>query len=335
MSDRSAASRGTASQSSTGTAPAAPAGQDYATVGYLGPAGTFCEAALLTVAERLDSRLQPMPNVNAAIAGVRAGSLDAAMVPMENSIEGSVSATLDELGAGAPLVITHEVVIPVSFALLVRPGTDRDGVRRIVTHPHAEAQTRPWVQRNLPQAVVVPATSTAAAAQMVSDASLGYDAAIAAPIAGARYGLESLAERIETTHAFTRFVLVARPGRPPAPTGGDKSTFVVFMHRDRAGALLEILEQFAVRGVNLTRIESRPVGARLGDYCFSIDCEGHIAEERVGEALMGLKRICADVRFLGSYPRADGQVTAVAPATADADFVAARAWLRGLRGTPA
>jgi prephenate dehydratase len=207
-----------------------------------------------------------------------------------------------------------------------------DRLTRLTTHPHAEAQCRAWLAEHLPHARVVPAASTAAAAETVADASSGFDAAIAGPLAAPRYGLSVLASGIQDADAHTRFVLLVRPGRPPAPTGHDKTTLVAFMKQDRTGALLEILEQFATRGVNLTRIESRPVGAGLGNYCFSIDCEGHVADARVGEALMGLHRVCADVRFLGSYARADGQAPIVAESTSNEDFAEAGQWLARLRG---
>jgi prephenate dehydratase len=298
--------------------------------GYLGPAGTFTEAALQMISA--DDEHVAFATVGAALAAVRAGEVDGAIVPMENSIEGSVNATLDEMAVGRPLVIAREVVLPVTFALLARPGTTLAAVRRLTTHPHAEAQCRAWVTATLPDTRVVPAASTAAAAATVADAASGFDAAIAAPLAAQRYGLEVLADGIQDADAHTRFVLLVPPGHPPAPTGADKTTLVAFMKQDRTGALLEILEQFATRGVNLTRIESRPVGAGLGNYCFSIDCEGHVADARVGEALMGLHRVCADVRFLGSYARADGQAPIMAESTSNADFAEAADWLARLRG---
>jgi prephenate dehydratase len=303
--------------------------------GYLGPAGTFTEAALQAIAPPGEHEHVAFATVGAALAAVRAGDVDGAIVPMENSIEGSVNATLDEMAVGRPLVIAREVVLPVTFALLARPGTTLAAVRRVTTHPHAEAQCRSWVAAALPDTRVVPAASTAAAAATVADASSGFDAAIAAPLAAQRYGLEVLADGIQDADAHTRFVLLVPPGHPPAPTGADKTTLVAFMKQDRTGALLEILEQFATRGVNLTRIESRPVGAGLGNYCFSIDCEGHVADARVGEALMGLHRVCADVRFLGSYARADGQAPIMAESTSNADFAEAAQWLARLRGETA
>jgi prephenate dehydratase len=159
-----------------------------------------------------------------------------------------------------------------------------------------------------------------------------WDAAISAPLAAEQYRLEALAEGIgDNAEAVTRFVLVARPGRPPERTGRDKTSLVAFMREDHPGALLEILEQLTTRGVNLTRIESRPTGAALGDYCFSIDTEGHIADQRVGEALRGLRRVCADVRFLGSYERHDGKAPTIRAGTTDEEFERAGEWLTGLR----
>jgi prephenate dehydratase len=152
-------------------------------------------------------------------------------------------------------------------------------------------------------------------------------------LAADHYRLETLATGIgDNPDAVTRFVLVTPPAAPPPPTGADKTSLVAFIRDDHPGALLEILEQFATRGVNLTRIESRPTGNGMGRYCFAVDCEGHVADARVGEALMGLRRVCADVRFLGSYPRADGTTASVGRGTSNADFADAEAWLAHLRG---
>jgi prephenate dehydratase len=185
---------------------------------------------------------------------------------------------------------------------------------------------------HLPDAEYLPGASTAAAAAGLAGERPAYQAAVCAPGAAEDHGLTVLQEDIgDNNGAVTRFVLVARPGRLPAPTGADKTSVVLFQREDRPGGLLELLEQFATRGINLTRIESRPTGGRLGDYCFSIDCEGHVNNERVGETLMGLQRVCSEVRFLGSYPRADGVAAVVSIGTGDKEFVDARAWLKSLR----
>jgi prephenate dehydratase len=295
---------------------------------YLGPAGTFTEAALRALST--GALPEPCPSVPAALEMVRFGTAEAAVVPLENSVEGAVNTTLDELSTGDPLHIAAEVQLPVDFALLVRAGTAREAIKRIVTHPHAEAQCRGWLAANLPEAQVFTAASTAAAAMAVADAA--YDAAIAAPIAADHYRLETLARGIgDRPDAVTRFVLVTRPAPPPAPTGADRTSLVAFIADDHPGALLEILTEFSVRGVNLTSIHSRPTGDGLGSYCFSIDCEGHVQDARVGEALLGLRRLCTDVRFLGSYPRADRVRPQVRRGTADADHAEAAAWLAAIR----
>jgi prephenate dehydratase len=179
---------------------------------------------------------------------------------------------------------------------------------------------------------VVHAASTAAAAAALTEPGAAWDAAISAPLAGEHYRLAVMATGIgDNPDAVTRFVLVSRPGVPAPRTGRDKTSLVAFMSEDHPGALLEILEQLTMRGVNMTRIESRPTGAALGDYCFSIDCEGHVDDARVGEALMGLRRLCADVRFLGSYERHDGLAPTIRPGTTDEEFQDATAWLARLR----
>jgi prephenate dehydratase len=241
-----------------------------------------------------------------------------------------VSTTLDELAQGDPLQVTREVLLPVAFSLLVRPGTGMHEVSTVATHPHAEAQCRRWLRSVLPEASVVLAPSTADAARGVGAGT--WDAALSAAVAAGHYGLVSLADDVhDRAGAVTRFVLVSRPGAPPAPTAADRTTLFVFIAENRPGALLELLTEFAVRGVNLSRIESRPTGDRLGQYFFSVDCEGHLADARVGEALSALRRVSADVRVLGSYPRADGVASTVPPGTADADFRASAAWLARLR----
>ncbi|MCW2614058.1 MAG: Prephenate dehydratase [Frankiales bacterium] len=299
-------------------------------LGFLGPGGTFTEAALRTVPDADGAELVPCPTVAAALDAVRAGELDAAMVPLENSVEGSVVTTLDELAGGAPLQVVREVLLPVSFCLLGRPGTSAADVRVVATHPHAEAQCRRWLAAHLPHAQVVLTTSTAEAARAVSAGT--YDAAVAAPVAADRYGLDVLAADLQDTEgAVTRFVLVGRPGPPPPPSGADRTTLFAYIREDQPGALLQVLTEFAVRGVNLSRIESRPTGDRLGRYFFSVDCDGHLADARVGEALSALHRVCADVRVLGSYPRADGRRAQGVPSATDADFAEAAAWLEEVR----
>jgi prephenate dehydratase len=278
---------------------------------YLGPEGTFSEAALRAVAPGAEPL--PCPTIQAALAAVRGGAAERAVVPIESSVEGVVTATLDELAAGGDLVIAAELQVPIAFALLARPGTALGDIKRVGGHPQAMPQCRGWLAANLPDGQL--------------------DAALAGAFAADSYGLEVLVSDVhDRANAVTRFVVVAARGPLPARTGTDRTSVAAFLAQDRPGALLEILTEFAVRGINLTTIQSRPTGDRLGQYYFFIDCEGHVDDARVGEALMGLRRVCAEVRFLGSYPRCDeGAVTHVRPGTSDAEFAAAAAWLGRLR----
>jgi prephenate dehydratase len=302
------------------------------TIAFLGPEGTFAHAALRALPAADGATLLPMSNVTLAIDAVRAGRADTALVPLENSVEGAVPATLDELANGEALVIAQETYQNVAFELMARPGTPLAEISSVATHPHAEAQVRRWLMANLPTAAVALVGSTAGAVQAVAAGE--YDAAVGAAVAGELYGLAVLAHDIaDNPGAVTRFVLLTRPAPPPEPTGNDRTTLVAYLRADHSGALLEILSEFGNRGVNLTRIESRPTKGRMGHYCFSIDCEGHVEDERVGDALAALHRVCADVRYLGSYPRRDGEQEPVPVGRNDADFVAARTWLGRVRET--
>lgn len=303
-------------------------------VAYLGPEATFTEVAMRSMPSvGAEVTAVPLSTVEAVLDAVRHGDVAAGVVPIENSLEGPVPTTLDALAQpDSPLVIVEEWALPVQFALMARPGTSLESVQRLSTIPIAAAQCRQWLAKNLPDASVVAALSTANAAYRLANEEPPYEAAISAPIAASKYGLEILANDIgDNPDARTRFVLVRKPGLLPAPTGADKTTLVLFMREDHPGALLEILTEFAVRGVNLTRIESRPTRKQLGDYYFSVDCEGHVADMRVGEALAGLKRICAEVRYLGSYPRHDGKEPVVREGTSDTDFIEAVDWLASIR----
>jgi prephenate dehydratase len=303
---------------------------------FLGPEGTFAEQALRTIAAAERGTRTPARSVPEALDAVRGGDADAALVPLENSIGGAVGITLDELATGEPLLISREVVLPVEFVLAARQPVPLAAVATVVAHPQAAAQCRGWLRSHLPGATIVDSLSNGAAA---ADAAAGrFDAAICAPIGASRHRLTILADKIaDHPAAVTRFALVTRPGPPPEPTGDDVTTLAVYIAHDRVGALLTVLMELAVRGVNLTRIESRPTGERLGRYAFFLDCTGHVAEARVGEALQGLRRICADVRFLGSYPRHRPPDTGEAatpppPGLSDRDFSDAAAWLARLRG---
>ncbi|MFI8301662.1 prephenate dehydratase [Streptomyces nigra] len=300
--------------------------------GYLGPEGTFTERALRTLPEVAKRDLVPWPSIPAALDAVRRGETCAAMVPLENSVEGTVSATVDNLAVGAPLMIVREVYLPISFALLVRPGTKMHEVKTVTAHSHAQPQVRKWLAEHMPYAEWQSASSNAEGARLVQDGR--YDAAIAGVFAGAKYGLEPLATDIhDVAGAATRFILVGKHGRAAPATGSDKTTLLVHLLDDRLGALLELLLEFAEFGVDLLRIESRPTGGGLGRYYFSIDCEGHVTDARVDEALKSLRRICSDVRFLGSYPRADDEIyTSPTSSSTNEQFAKADEWLARVGG---
>ncbi|MDD7920516.1 prephenate dehydratase [Actinomycetospora callitridis] len=281
-------------------------------VAFLGPHGTFCEQALRTLTPAdLDAALgdaepseHPLSSTTAVLDAVRRGDADAACVPVENSVEGGVPATMDGLVEQPPLVIVREILLRVEFAVLVRPGTTAADVTSVASHPHGEAQTRRWIAEHLPGAEVRLTGSTAAAAAQVAAGEV--DAAVCAPVAAAHHGLEALATGVhDSGDAVTRFVLVRPPGPPglPTPTGDDR-TSIAATTVNRPGALLAVLTEIAMRGVDLTRIESRPLQDRRGDYWFFLDGSGHVADPAMGEALAALRRRCTDVRFLGSYPRA-------------------------------
>nr|BFE64452.1 prephenate dehydratase [Dactylosporangium thailandense] len=299
---------------------------------FLGPEGTFSEQALKTIPAAERGVLSPARSVPECLDALRSGDADAALVPLENSIGGQVGVTLDELAAGEPLVITREVVLPVQFVLAARQARPLDEIRSVAAHPQAGTQCRDWLRAHTPNATVVDVLSNATAA--IGAAEGEFDAAVCAQIGAERYRLHILATDIaDNPDAMTRFALVSRPGPPPPPTGDDLTTLAVYIAHDRVGALLQVLTELSVRGINLSRIESRPTGERLGRYVFFLDCGGHVADLQMGEALQALRRICADVRFLGSYARAPHSDPPPRPAAglSDADFADAASWLSRVR----
>jgi prephenate dehydratase len=298
-------------------------------IAYFGPQGTFTEQAAIGFVHPGRDELVPFDTVPQALAAVRVGDTDAACVPVENSVEGAVPATMDALAEGEPLVAVAETVLPVRFSVLVRPGTGFDAVRVVASHPHALAQVRHWLEENLPEAKVVSTTSTAAAAVAVQHGE--FDAAVCAPVAVNHYPLHELATDVaDVSDAKTRFLYLRRAGSVPEPTGADRTSLVVTT-ADRVGALSVLLTELAMRGINLTRIESRPTKGRLGEYRFYIDLVGHVAEPRVGDALAALHRHCSQVRFLGSYPQAEPAVRGELVAASNEDFTAAADWVAEVR----
>ncbi|CAB4598506.1 MAG: prephenate dehydratase [Actinobacteria bacterium] len=297
---------------------------------YLGPVGTFTWIALGQVEEARGAEWLAVNNVGEALAAVERGDVIAAMIAVENSIEGGVSAAQDALASSNGLQILGEYLVPVNFDVVVRSGTDLPSVRVIEAHPVAYAQCRTWLEKNLPRHEHLPATSNVAAAIALNDTDRA-DAAIAPHGYSEHADLVVVGDNVgDNPNAVTRFVLIGRRQRVAAPTGTDKTTLIVELPDDRPGGLLEMLEQFATRGVNLSLLESRPIGDELGRYRFVIDLDGHVEDERVADALLGLKRFSPRVQFLGSYRRADGHSPAISNQNSDAAFADARTWLARL-----
>jgi prephenate dehydratase len=307
-----------------------PSASAHETYSYLGPAGTFTWAALAQAEVAAGATWQSVNNVGEALDDVVSGRSVGAMIAIENSVEGGVSATQDALANIPGLRITGEFLVPVNFVLVARPGTTLADVRTVNAHPVAYAQCHLWLDAELPTHGHLPSTSNVAAAADLLETTVA-DAAIAPPGITDHYDLEVLAENVgDNPTAVTRFVLVGRTGALPAQTGADKTSLIVELPSDAPGSLLEMLEQFATRGVNMSLLESRPIGDALGRYRFVIDLDGHVLDERVADALLGLKRFSPNVIFLGSYPRADREQISVDGRYDDRVFIDARDWLRGL-----
>jgi prephenate dehydratase len=299
-------------------------------IAYLGPPGTFTEQATRALTAHFDAELVPYDTVPRALAAVRAGEVLAAGVPVESSVEGSVPGTLDALVGEEPLIAVSETVVPVQFDVLVRRGTPVEKVATVASHPVALAQVRDWLAEHIPDAQVRMSSSTAAAAAELEAGEA--DAAVTAPLVVERYdSLERLATGVaDVADAVTRFLLVRRPGPLPEPTGADRTSIAAVVS-DEVGALWDLLAELALRGINLSRIESRPTRDRLGEYRFFLDFDGHVADARIGEALAGLRRRCSEVRFLGSFPKADRSPSAVRPSASEQAFQASAEWLDKIR----
>jgi len=287
-----------------------------ARVSYFGPAGTFTEAACRQLVDPAATEFVPAATPPATLQLVRDGEVDAACVPVENSVEGTVPPTLDALATGARLQIVAETELAVSFSILVREGTVAADVHTVRTHPHAAAQVRNWLREHLPYAEVQAGSSTAAAANDVAHGTV--DAAVATALVGERLGLHAIATGVaDVADARTRFVLVRRPCPPPARTGNDR-TSVVLSLANTPGALVQAMTELAIRGIDLTRIESRPTRTGLGTYRFYLDCVGHVTDPAMAEALAALHRRCTELRFLGSWPAACVDAGTAPPEPGDA-----------------
>lgn len=269
---------------------------ETAHVGYLGPEGSFSHEAVLALPD-----IQPIPFVSLEdlLSAVSTGEVDQGLVPLENALEGTVSATIDGLVFGHDLIIVQEIVLPIHLQLLARPGVSLDQVTSVRSYVHALAQVRGYLHEH--SLTSVQTTSTSQAADDVAKSDEPW-AAVGSSLAGEIFGLTVIAADIEDhPDNATRFVLVGRES-VAAPTGHDRTTIVCFQDADRPGSLYGILGRFAARDVNLTKLESRPTKKGLGDYCFVIEFEGHVDDDVIADCLIDLQAHLTSVKFLGSYP---------------------------------
>lgn len=269
-------------------------------IGYLGPRGTFTEAATIKYCAGEQVELvccHILPDIVAAVEG---GILDEGVVPLENSTEGAVGEVLDLVARSPGIHFCGEVVIDIHHNLLARPGTDKKEISRVMSHPQALAQCREYLAREFPGAVTGDTVSTAQAAGIVA-ASPEPWAAIGTDLAAREYGLSIIDAGIQdSSENATRFIVL---GRSDAGYSDCSRTSLIVDARDRPGALYSILREFALREINLTRIESRPVKKELGRYLFFIDLEGHRGDAAVKEAIEAISEKVASLRILGSYSR--------------------------------
>ena len=265
---------------------------------FLGPAGTHSEAALLALG--VDD-LEPVPcaSIEEVFEAVERGKVEGGVVPIENSVEGSVPATLDTLAFDTSLEIQAELVLDIHHALITAPGADLAGIKTVISHPQATGQCRRWLSRNMPGRAVIAANSTAEAVQRAVEDPMV--AAVGTELAARLHGGEIREPAIEDYAGNqTRFVVLGRGIRER--TGHDKTSLALFMKKDRPGTLMMILAEFTYAGINLTKIQSRPTKRQLGDYMFYVDFEGHVDDETVRTALDCLRLKLREVKVLGSYP---------------------------------
>lgn len=267
-----------------------------ARIGYLGPEGSFSHEAVLTLADIEPVAYASLEDLLGAVADA---SLDQGLVPLENALEGTVSATIDGLVFNHELVILQEIVLPIHLHLLARPGVALGEITSVRSYVHALAQVRNFLHER--RLSTEQTTSTSQAARDVAASSESWGA-VGSSLAATLFGLEIVAADIEDhPENATRFVLVGREA-VAAPTGHDRTTIVCFQDADRPGSLYAILGRFAARDINLTKLESRPTKRGLGDYCFVIEFEGHVSDDVVADCLTDLQAHLARVKFLGSYP---------------------------------
>jgi prephenate dehydratase len=278
------------------------------TTGFLGPPGTFCEEALRSSIDERSAdgstrQFIPYPSMGETIEAASSGAVDCCLVPIENSIEGSVSATVDMLTHGVDnLQIVREITLPITQCLITRAGVTLKQITKIISIPHAYSQCRQWLRQNLPGCEIEAASSTAAAAERVAASEEPW-AAIGNQLAATTYGCVVLQSSIEDHEENeTRFVFLARQREKQNFFEPYKTSVVCEIIKDQPGALLLILQEFAFRHINLTKIESRPSKRRLGEYVFIVDMEGKVDDVTIADALRCLCCKLPRLTVLGSYP---------------------------------
>ncbi len=270
-------------------------------IAYLGPPGTFTEEALDNY-EKNEQKVKkiPLSTVAEVIKYVDMGQVKEGLVPIENSIEGSVNITLDVLTFESESKIVREITIPIKHSLIGKKGVQAEHIKKIISHPHATAQCRNYLSTYFPKAEIIAANSTAEAVKKILETD-NDTAAIGTRTAARIYGLDIITHDIEDNKENkTRFVFVSN--YIPSKTGKDKTSLVCFLKKDKPGSLYNILREFAERNINLTRLESRPAKKHLGDYVFMIDIDGHLHDREVFEAIEVLRKKVYLIKILGSYP---------------------------------
>ena len=268
-------------------------------IAFLGPAGTFSEEAALRHDPTAD--LEPFPSIAAVAMAVASGIAEEGVAPIENSLEGSVTYTLDILIQEARLFICRELVLRIEHCMLAKPGTRASDIRTIYSHPQALAQCREFLERCFPKAQLVASLSTVAAVEDMKESS-GGAAAISPERAAGLYGMELLARGIQDNSSnATRFVVLATADH--SPTARDKTSLCFVFDDDKPGLLYSAMGEFARRNINLAKVESRPTKQSLGQYIFLIDCDGHREDALVKEAIEAVRSQTSMLRIFGSYPR--------------------------------
>lgn len=302
---------------------------DSPRIAFLGPHGTYSEEALRSQHDLVDgAELVPMRTFVDILNDTQNGVADLGFVAIENAIEGTVNVSLDTLVFDTDLLIQREVLLDITMNLMALPGTKLEDIHTVTSHPVANAQCRSFIRKRLPDVEVTPANSTAEAARIAGE-SPGV-AALGPALSGKLYGLDVLADDIaDIAGNQTRFLVVGPTGIP-APTGHDKTSVLIVQRADRPGSLVSILNEFSARNINLTKLTSRPAKTQLGQYCFIVDCNGHITDDVVANCLLNVKAKHADVKFLGSYPAAGAEAGRVRADHNDA-WSSATDWLQSLR----